>query len=467
MAKSISGVLTDDARLIVFDEVTGSIEYNDLTSSGTYQITGLSDNDKTVISRTAEGESYGYGGVGGIASQHLIDITDCAQHDGTFTDESYHKASAFCDDTTHGFPSSMVSVDGTDNTGAHGSVGSTGANLMSIESYDITKQIVLSFDWLPTSDSNWNTSGVDGDAFHYVSFVNASTWYIQQERYGYANIRGASLRVSLNSYRNYVYLRTSDTTYLNAQSYINNIDDSWRPVVIHLDWPNDKITVWVDGNLEYDHYNFASSITSSLGSLYKLGFHWHTYTKTGYHSYRDMLMDYVEEHQNVVSTSADDGGWSNQNQAGSTTYSELQFRYDRMDNFVRFQNVSIPKGATIKTAYLKFRDSSQNPSSSHSIEIYGVNEDNASAATSWSDLTGRDRTSVSVTWNPPGQYDNGTSRATKDISDIVQEIVNRSGWSSGNALMFYLASTGSGQRDYASYDHTSYTAPQLRVTYSS
>lgn len=62
MATKLSGNLAEDARLMVFDETTGILEYNQLTSSGTYEIKGLSDDpQKTLIARASSGEAHGYG----------------------------------------------------------------------------------------------------------------------------------------------------------------------------------------------------------------------------------------------------------------------------------------------------------------------------------------------------------------------------------------------------------------------
>jgi hypothetical protein len=54
---------------------------------------------------------------------------------------------------------------------------------------------------------------------------------------------------------------------------------------------------------------------------------------------------------------------------------------------------------------------------------------------------------------------------TPDLSDIVKEIVDRTGWSSGNDMAFIIQ--GSGQRVTKSYDGNKYTAPLLHVEWGS
>jgi hypothetical protein len=54
---------------------------------------------------------------------------------------------------------------------------------------------------------------------------------------------------------------------------------------------------------------------------------------------------------------------------------------------------------------------------------------------------------------------------TPDLSSIVQEIVNRGGWSSGNAMAFIIE--GSGKRVTNSYDGSRHSAPLLHVEWGS
>jgi hypothetical protein len=49
------------------------------------------------------------------------------------------------------------------------------------------------------------------------------------------------------------------------------------------------------------------------------------------------------------------------------------------------------------------------------------------------------------------------------MASVIQEIVNRPGWSSGNALMVII--TGSGERVAESYDGDPDGAPLLHVVY--
>ena len=101
------------------------------------------------------------------------------------------------------------------------------------------------------------------------------------------------------------------------------------------------------------------------------------------------------------------------------------------------------------------------------LELRGEASDNASAfGSSSGDITSRPMTGASASWNPPGWNNVGEAAAgqrTPDLSAIVQEIVDRGGWSSGNALVFVI--TGSGARVAESWDGSPAQAPELVIEY--
>ena len=55
-------------------------------------------------------------------------------------------------------------------------------------------------------------------------------------------------------------------------------------------------------------------------------------------------------------------------------------------------------------------------------------------------------------------------RASSDIAPLIQEIVDRPGWASGNAIAVLV--TGSGERVAESFDGDPGGAPLLRVEYA-
>lgn len=134
---------------------------------------------------------------------------------------------------------------------------------------------------------------------------------------------------------------------------------------------------------------------------------------------------------------------------------------------LRFTNVTVPQGADITRAYIQFTvDETANDSGIKTI--YGEDADHSSAFSSTSsNISNRALTSASANWNPPAWNTVGAAGAderTTDISPVIQEIVNRGGWSPGNALSLII--TGSGRRVAESYNGSSGLAPKLVIEYA-
>ncbi len=131
---------------------------------------------------------------------------------------------------------------------------------------------------------------------------------------------------------------------------------------------------------------------------------------------------------------------------------------------LRFQNVKIPQGAIITSAYLDF-ESDQTNSETTNVTIKGEAADDAVGyIAAANNVTGRTTTGASVAWNAVPAWTNPDQRyQSPNLKAVVQEIVNRTGWCGGNAMAFVL--TGSGNRTAKSYDGSSGSAPILKVTY--
>jgi hypothetical protein len=75
------------------------------------------------------------------------------------------------------------------------------------------------------------------------------------------------------------------------------------------------------------------------------------------------------------------------------------------------------------------------------IEIAGEDVDNSPDFSTYSDWVGRTRTTAKVTWSL-SSWQSGVAVYTADISPIIQEIINRSGWVAGNAITLFFRVTG-------------------------
>lgn len=138
---------------------------------------------------------------------------------------------------------------------------------------------------------------------------------------------------------------------------------------------------------------------------------------------------------------------------------------------LRFQNVSIPQGATITSATIQFTANASNTTTTVNATIRGEAEDNAAtfAATN-NNISSRSTTSASTSWSNIGSWTSGatTNATTPDLTSIVQEIVNRGGWASGNNMSFIISdnsSSASTTRPAYSYDGSTADAALLTINY--
>jgi uncharacterized repeat protein (TIGR01451 family) len=168
-----------------------------------------------------------------------------------------------------------------------------------------------------------------------------------------------------------------------------------------------------------------------------------------------------------VSQSSDDaeqtdsGGTTDINNTTLQTYVSTYRRYWGL----RFQNVTIPRGSTINSASVTFRATAS--SSTATMNVYGQDADNALTFTTGSaNISGRTSTSATVSWSM-GSWTSGSNHTTADLSTVVQEIVNRTGWASGNALVIMgrMPSGQSTNKTVEAYDNTGTNPPSLTICY--
>ncbi len=131
---------------------------------------------------------------------------------------------------------------------------------------------------------------------------------------------------------------------------------------------------------------------------------------------------------------------------------------------LRFKGLAVPKGATIAKAYIEFV-ADKASSGTASLIIHGEATDNAPTFLATSkNISSRKKTTSNVPW-APGTWSASGVYQSNDVKTIVQEIINRTGWASGNSMAFII--TGTGTRTAESFEGTpSGMAPLLHVEYS-
>jgi len=152
-----------------------------------------------------------------------------------------------------------------------------------------------------------------------------------------------------------------------------------------------------------------------------------------------------------------------------TASSDLELIHDNTDQTVgmRWRGLSIPRGATITAAWIQF-SAKEAQSEATSLTFRGQASDAAAPFdTVVFNITTRPLTVAATQW-APGPWlagESGPNQRTPDLSAVVQEIVNRPGWVSGNPLAVLV--TGSGHRTAWSWDGLHTAAPLLHVEYVS
>ncbi len=131
---------------------------------------------------------------------------------------------------------------------------------------------------------------------------------------------------------------------------------------------------------------------------------------------------------------------------------------------IRFVGVSIPNGATILDASIQFEaDEVSIDVASLLIECVAV-DDAATFQSVSGNISSRPRTGQNVAWDPAPwntRGEAGPDQQTPDLSLIIQEIINRDAWATGNALVIII--TGTGTRTAESFNGTA--PPILHIEY--
>lgn len=173
----------------------------------------------------------------------------------------------------------------------------------------------------------------------------------------------------------------------------------------------------------------------------------------------------------AVSASADDAeqiATGENNTSGTTLGQSL----DSTSEYVglRFQAVTIANAETINSATLTVEPTGTGEDEPL-VTIQGHATDDAGAFTSADNhISGRTRTTASVTWDSTNLGADGNSRhAAPDLATVIQEIVNRAGWVSGNDLALIIRGGATSTRDLTikSYDSSSADAATLDIDYTS
>lgn len=128
----------------------------------------------------------------------------------------------------------------------------------------------------------------------------------------------------------------------------------------------------------------------------------------------------------------------------------------------RFQNVTIPQGATIDVAYVTFNLISG--SDDANVDMYAEDTDDAVDFTA-ANLISRTLTTATAGWV---QANASSPAQSPSIVALIQEVVDRPGWTSGNDLCLIFIGRGdfNGQFRAVAHDGTPASSAALHIEYT-
>jgi outer membrane protein assembly factor BamB len=223
--------------------------------------------------------------------------------------------------------------------------------------------------------------------------------------------------------------------------------------------PSPKVPIDVTGTVKYFHQN-AGRFEEELPWVSSSGVEGDADIRITLNRKGDPLL----EEGLAIATGADDAEEDAKGEVDLDS-SDIELIKDETDQVIglRFTEVEIPAGAEIDAAYIQFT-SKEKRGEPAELMIAGEDTDNSSPFTkSDHNISRRARTKAQVAWKP-GPWEKDAKEKTVDVASIVQAVVGRAGWKSGNALTFVVA--GRGKRVAHSVEGSSSGAPRLVVRLS-
>ena len=148
----------------------------------------------------------------------------------------------------------------------------------------------------------------------------------------------------------------------------------------------------------------------------------------------------------IISQSSDDAGLNPSSCTFSTSWNEVYLGQcangQPITSGFRFTNINIPYGSQIQEAYLEFT-----VDGTYAIPVvvtfFGEANGNAPPFSSSNRPDNRALTMANANWNVTNTWTLGDIHNSPNITTLIQEIVNRSDWTSGNAIAIIMSDAGS------------------------
>jgi len=136
---------------------------------------------------------------------------------------------------------------------------------------------------------------------------------------------------------------------------------------------------------------------------------------------------------------------------------------------LRYQDLNIPRGAVITNAYIRFSSNGFNSGATNLTFSGELIADSITFSNTSNNISGRTKTASSVLWDTDNDWPvSGETLVSPDLSSVVQEIVDQSGWCGGNSLNIIVDGLGistSSARVSPAFEDGEGLGPQLVVVY--
>lgn len=139
------------------------------------------------------------------------------------------------------------------------------------------------------------------------------------------------------------------------------------------------------------------------------------------------------------------------------------------DGFFRWASVTIAAGSTISSAVLSTYVYSGSGSGTLSLTIGMEDADNPATPTTASDANGRVLTTSTASFSG-SRPSTGAYYNWPDFAGSVQEVIDRGGWTSGNAMLLFSRNNGSTTSNFTRYYSIEQTGtdndPYITINYT-
>lgn len=141
------------------------------------------------------------------------------------------------------------------------------------------------------------------------------------------------------------------------------------------------------------------------------------------------------------------------------------------NHFFLFTNVTIPQGATINSAVFSII-STGSQAGTVNLRIAAQDTDSAATPADLTEFTSKQNnlTSTVVDWSGVATAGWGVGITSPNIGSVIQAIVNRSGWQSGNSILLWVGNNNSSawsNRTYITADYSGGEAkPSISIDYT-